>query len=208
MLVLIYLVLIITVVYYGFGERFSQPKALTRLPGLAHEFSGDKDKYLTGNKLYLDNRDFAFVCDFKTKVPQGILFFVGGNVDQYWTYLTLYFSVGDLYLSWFVDNYSMATYLIAKGLTDGQRYHMNLIMTPNHPNKVIFVVGEGDSKVKTMISTSEEPEKILGSRIYLGGAPWNLPLDVLKRAGAFTGSIANVFFQTKGKLIANLNNFA
>lgn len=206
MLVLMYLVLIIAVVYYGFGERFTQPDALTRLPGLTHEFNGDKDKYLTGNKLYLDNKDFAFVCDLKTKVPQGILFFVGGNVDH-WTYLTLYFSVGNLYLSWFEANYSMATYLIAQGLTDGQRHHINLVVTPNHPNKIIFVLGEGDSKVKTMIPTSEEPEKILGSRIYLGGAPWNLPLDVLKRAGTFTGSLANVFFQTKGKLIANLENF-
>lgn len=206
MFVLVYLVLIITVVYYGFGKRFSQPKALSRLPGLAREFTGDKDKYLTGNQLYLDNRDFGFVCDFKTKVPQGILFFVG-NVNKYWTYLTLYFSVGNLYLSWFVNNYSMATYLIAKDLTDGKRHHMNLVITPNHPNKIIFVLGEGDSKVKTMISTSDEPEMILGSRIYLGGAPWNLTLDVLKRAGSFTGSIANVFFQTKGKLIANLNNF-
>ena len=204
MLELVYLVTIITVVYYGFGDRFTPPKALTRLPGVAHEFNGDKDDYLTGNHLYLDNKDFAFVCDFTTKVPQGILFFVAGHVDQYWTYLTLYFSVGNLYLSWFVDNYSVATYLIAKGLTDGQRHHLNLTITPKHPNKIIYV---GDSKVRTMISISEEPEKILGNKIYLGGAPWNLPLDVLKRAGTFTGIIANVYFQTKGKLIANLKNF-
>lgn len=201
MLILVYLVLIIAVVYYGFGERFTQPRALTGLPGLARQFTGDKDNYLIGHKLYLDNNDFAFACDFKTKVPQGILFLVV-DTNQYWSYLTLYFSVGNLYVSWSVDN-SMATYLIAKNLTDGQRHHINLVITPNHPNKVIFVVGG----VKTFITTSKEPEKILGTNIYLGGAPWNLTLDVLKRAGAFTGYIANVFFQTKGKLIANLNNF-
>lgn len=182
------------------------PETLSKLTGQVHEFTGDKDNYLTGNNLYLDNKDFAFVCDFITKVPQGILFHIF-NQNQYWSYISLYFSVGNLYLSWSINDYSMSTYLLAENLSDGQIHHINLVITPNHPDKIIFILGQGNSKIKTIIPTSYEPEKIMTGKIYLGGAPWNLPIEVLKLAGTFTGGIANVFFQTKGKLIANLRNF-